>query len=88
MVCCNSTGIFYECCENARYAEQARFVLVIDEINRGRASRIFGELLYLLEYRDEKITLASGETFQVPNNVHLIGTMNTADRSIALVDYG
>jgi len=55
--------------------------------NRGKASRIFGELLYLLEYRDEKIKLASGEMFEVPKNVYLIGTMNTADRSIALVDY-
>jgi 5-methylcytosine-specific restriction enzyme B len=51
------------------------------------SSRIFGELLYLLEYRDQEIQLVSGEQFAVPDNVYLIGTMNTADRSIALVDY-
>jgi 5-methylcytosine-specific restriction protein B len=87
MVYRNSNGIFYQFCERARKAANTRFVLVIDEVNRGKASRIFGELLYLLEYRDEEIQLASGEMFQVPNNVYLIGTMNTADRSIALVDY-
>jgi MoxR-like ATPase len=87
MVYRNSNGIFYEFCEKARNTPSARFVLVIDEINRGKASRIFGELLYLLEYRNEQITLASGQKFQIPKNVHLIGTMNTADRSIALVDY-
>lgn len=87
MVYRNSNGIFYEFCERARKAEDARFVLVIDEINRGKASRIFGELLYLLEYRNEHITLASGQEFRIPKNVYLIGTMNTADRSIALVDY-
>lgn len=89
MVYRNCAGIFHEFCKDAAKAEDenARFVLVIDEINRGKASRIFGELLYLLEYREEKIKLASGEMFEVPKNVYLIGTMNTADRSIALVDY-
>ncbi len=87
MVYRNSKGIFYEFCERARAKADARFALVIDEINRGKASRIFGELLYLLEYRGEQITLTSGEEFQIPQNVYLIGTMNTADRSIALVDY-
>jgi 5-methylcytosine-specific restriction enzyme B len=48
---------------------------------------VFGELIYLLEYRDEQITLASGESFSFPKNVNIIGTMNTADRSIALVDH-
>ena len=87
MVYRHCAGIFLEFCKDAAEAGDARFVLVIDEINRGKASRIFGELLYLLEYRDEKIQLPSGEEFQVPKNVDLIGTMNTADRSIALVDY-
>jgi hypothetical protein len=89
MVYGNCAGIFHEFCKDAEKAENedARFVLVIDEINRGKASRIFGELLYLLEYREEEIKLASGEMFKVPKNVYLIGTMNTADRSIALVDY-
>jgi 5-methylcytosine-specific restriction protein B len=80
-------GIFKEFCKKASKNPEAHFVLIIDEINRGKASRIFGELLYLLEYRDKTIRLASGERFSLPANIHLIGTMNTADRSIALVDY-
>jgi MoxR-like ATPase len=89
MVYRNCAGIFHRLCQDAAKAEDedARFVLLIDEINRGKTSRIFGELLYLLEYREEKIKLASGDEFEVPRNVYLIGTMNTADRSIALVDY-
>lgn len=62
-------------------------VLIIDEINRANLSRVFGELMYLLEYRDKSIPLASGSSFSIPRNVHVIGTMNTADRSIALVDH-
>jgi 5-methylcytosine-specific restriction protein B len=80
-------GTFKKFCKKASENPEAPFVLIIDEINRGKASRIFGELLYLLEYRAKKIRLASGEQFSIPANVHLIGTMNTADRSIALVDY-
>ncbi|MEO1271381.1 MAG: AAA family ATPase, partial [Myxococcota bacterium] len=64
-----------------------RCVLIIDEINRADLSRVFGELMYLLEYRDREIPLAGGGPFRIPGNVRLIGTMNTADRSIALVDY-
>jgi len=64
-----------------------RFVLVIDEINRGNLAKVFGELYYLLEYRDEAITLQySQEPFRLPTNIFIIGTMNTADRSIALLD--
>lgn len=64
-----------------------RFVLLIDEINRGNLAKVFGELYYLLEYRDESITLQySEEPFRLPTNVFIIGTMNTADRSIALLD--
>ena len=60
----------------------------MDEINRANLSRVFGELLYLLEYRNEQITLPySKEKFELPENVYLLGTMNTADRSIALVDF-
>jgi len=80
-------GVFRTLCNKANANPDARFVLIIDEINRGKTSRVFGELLYLLEYRDEPMVLASGENFKLPANLYLIGTMNTADRSIALVDY-
>ena len=80
-------GRFLDFCRRAEEVESALCVLVIDEINRAHLSRVFGELMYLLEYRDRAIPLAGGgETFRIPKNVHLIGTMNTADRSIALVD--
>jgi 5-methylcytosine-specific restriction protein B len=63
-------------------------VLLIDEINRGNLPKIFGELNFLLEYRDRSIQLqySPEEEFQFPQNLYVIGTMNTADRSIALVD--
>ena len=64
--------------------------LIIDEINRGNLAKVFGELYYLLEYRDDEITLQyqqdEGKKFSLPGNLYIIGTMNTADRSIALVD--
>ena len=63
------------------------FVLVIDEINRGNLPRIFGELLYLLEYREQAIELPySRRRFRLPGNLYVIGTMNAADRSVALLD--
>jgi 5-methylcytosine-specific restriction protein B len=64
------------------------FVLVIDEMNRANIAKVFGELYFLLEYRDESIRLQyrPGEAFRLPRNVFIIATMNTADRSIALVD--
>ena len=62
-------------------------VLIIDEINRANLARVFGELMYLLEYRDRQIPLAGGGYLRIPDNVHILGTMNTADRSIALVDH-
>lgn len=66
-----------------------KFVLIIDEINRGNISKIFGELIYLLEYRKEKISLtySPDESYSIPSNLYIIGTMNSADRSIAFVDY-
>jgi 5-methylcytosine-specific restriction protein B len=63
------------------------YVLIIDEINRANLSKVLGELFYLLEYRNESIQLQySNEQFAVPDNLYIIGTMNTADRSIATVD--
>ena len=76
----------------AKMAEQdpeQKHFLVIDEINRGNLAKVFGEMYFLLEYRDEEMRLQyseSGETFAMPPNLYIIGTMNTADRSIALVD--
>jgi 5-methylcytosine-specific restriction protein B len=82
-------GRFLRFCKAAREAQDASpCVLIIDEINRGNLSRIFGELMYLLEYRDQTIPLAGEEArFGIPPNVYIIGAMNTADRSIALVDH-
>ena len=61
--------------------------MVIDEINRGNIAKILGELYFLLEYRDKEVTLQyGGASFSLPKNLYIIGTMNTADRSIALVD--
>jgi 5-methylcytosine-specific restriction protein B len=79
-------GRFLDFCERAS-ARTGRCVLIVDEINRGNLSRIFGELMFLLEYRNEGIPLAGGNRFRIPSNVRLLGTMNTADRSIALVDH-
>ena len=63
------------------------YYLIIDEINRGNLAKVFGELYFLLEYRNEEINLQySNEPFSLPENLYIIGTMNTADRSIALVD--
>lgn len=77
-----------------RIADQARndssstYVLIIDEINRGNVAKVFGELYFLLEYRDERIQLqyAPDTPFDLPENLWILGTMNTADRSIALMD--
>jgi 5-methylcytosine-specific restriction enzyme B len=76
--------------EMARQAASDRthdYVLAIDELNRGNIARVFGELYFLLEYRDEPARLLySSDEFRLPSNLHLIGTMNSADRSIALLD--
>jgi MoxR-like ATPase len=79
-------GRFLDFCERARVCKGS-CVLIIDEVNRANIARVFGELMYALEYRDADIVLASGQTFRIPPNAILLGTMNTADRSIALVDH-
>jgi 5-methylcytosine-specific restriction enzyme B len=82
-------GIFKRLCVDAFKQPNRNFFLVIDEINRGDLPRIFGELLTTIEYdkRDRPITLPlTGSSFVVPRNIFLIGTMNTADRSISLMD--
>jgi len=72
----------------ARTNPEKNYVLIIDEINRGNLAKVFGELYFLLEYRDEEISLmySKKEKFSLPGNLLFIATMNTADRSIALVD--
>jgi hypothetical protein len=79
-------GRFLDFCNEATKRND-RCVLIIDEINRANLARVFGELMYLLEYRDREIPLSNGGSLKVPLNVRIIGTMNTADRSIALVDH-
>ena len=83
-------GIFYRFCQKAANHPDKDYFFIIDEINRGNMSKIFGELLMLIEadYRDKKVTLAyNGLSFSVPKRVHIIGMMNTADRSLAMIDY-
>ena len=83
-------GIFYKLCKKAEANPTENYYLIIDEINRGNLSKIFGELLMLIESdkRGEHLTLAySEENFSVPENLYIIGLMNTADRSLALIDY-
>lgn len=84
-------GIFKNLAKKASENPDQNYVLIIDEINRGNISKIFGELIYLLEYRDEKIQLTysanMSDKFSIPSNLYIIGTMNSADHSLAFVDY-
>lgn len=82
-------GVFYRFCKKAAASDKEYF-FIIDEINRGNMSKIFGELLMLIErgYRNVPLTLGyTGEPFSVPENLYIIGMMNTADRSLAMIDY-
>jgi len=84
-------GPFRKVVDLARANPSEPYFLIIDEINRANLAKVFGELYFLLEYRDRSIDLLyssgdSGPAFSLPANVYIIGTMNTADRSIALVD--
>jgi len=88
-------GIFYDFCKKAQRDKDSKYFFIIDEINRGNLSKIFGELMMLIE-PDKRgaeyaipLTYAQGidEKFHIPTNLYLIGTMNTADRSLAIVDY-
>lgn len=83
-------GVFYKFCKAAEEDDERPYFFIIDEINRGNLSKILGELMMLIEKdkRGEKIKLLySNEWFTVPDNVRIIGMMNTADRSLALMDY-
>ncbi|MCM0450738.1 AAA family ATPase [Staphylococcus aureus] len=85
-----TTGTFYDFCKKADKDRDNEYFLIIDEINRGNLSKIFGELFMLIESdkRDEElILLYSGERFSVPRNIYFVGMMNTADRSLAILDY-
>jgi 5-methylcytosine-specific restriction enzyme B len=83
-------GPFRQLVEAARAHSGEAYVLIIDEINRGHLAKVFGELYFLLEYRSKSVNLLYGAVddapFTLPGNVVILGTMNTADRSIALVD--
>lgn len=84
------TGPFYEFCAKARDDRDNEYYFIIDEINRGNLSKIFGELFMLIEAdkRNEEIRLLyEDELFSVPDNLYIIGMMNTADRSLAFLDY-
>lgn len=86
------TGVFYNFCDKARKDPGHKYFFIIDEINRGNLSKIFGELMMLIEGdkrgEDNKLKLAyRNEEFYVPDNLYLIGMMNTADRSLAMMDY-
>lgn len=88
-------GVFFEFVKQAQSHKDSKFVFIIDEINRGNLSKIFGELMMLIEpdKRGQEFAIpltysqSMDEKFYIPENVFLIGTMNTADRSLAMVDY-
>ena len=83
-------GVFYEFCRKAEQDDERPYFFIIDEINRGNLSKIFGELFMLIESDKRGVELQllyADEQFSIPGNVHIIGMMNTADRSLAMLDY-
>lgn len=83
-------GVFYEFCRKAEKDDERPYFFIIDEINRGNLSKIFGELFMLIESDKRGVELQllyADEQFSIPGNVHIIGMMNTADRSLAMLDY-
>lgn len=85
---CAEDQLFIATCNEAAKEPESRYVLIIDEINRADLNRVFGELLYALEYRNSEVNLQyGGNAFLVPSNLIVIGTMNTADSSVAHIDY-
>ncbi|MFB9973949.1 EVE domain-containing protein [Allobacillus sp. SKP2-8] len=87
-------GVFYRFCRKAQKNPEEKFYFIIDEINRGNLSKIFGEVMMLIEadkrgkeFEIQTTYSQKGERFYIPENVYVIGTMNTADRSLAMVDY-
>ena len=84
----NKDGVFKKIASDAKNYPDKKYVLIIDEINRANVSEVLGELLYGIEYRGQEITTGiSNEDFSVPENLYIIGTMNTADRSLQALDY-
>lgn len=86
------SGVFNNFCERCKENPDKPYFFIIDEINRGNLSKIFGELLMLIETdkrgKEHRVNLVYGGTsFYIPNNLHIIGMMNTADRSLAMIDY-
>jgi 5-methylcytosine-specific restriction protein B len=86
-------GVFKRFCDKAWLDDSREYVFIIDEINRGNLSNILGEMMMLIEHdkrgydHDVTLTYSDGQLFSVPPNLRIIGMMNTADRSLALVDY-
>ncbi|MDE2715563.1 MAG: AAA family ATPase, partial [Chloroflexota bacterium] len=79
------TGVLIHSADQAREVDHP-VVLVVDEMNRANLPSVFGELLYLLEYREKEVRLLRRSKFSLPKNLYLIGSMNTADRSIRSID--